>query len=147
MWTAFSLAAAVLQVALEHLRLVTPMAVSASPWLTGALLIAAGVYQFLPIKDICLQKCRAPLQFFMFRWRPGTAGALRMGAEHGAFCVGCCWVLMLLLFTAGVMNLAWVAVVAGFVLIEKLFPAGPLVGRIAGASLIAAGIAVMAGFL
>jgi len=145
-WTAFSLGAAALHAALEQARLVTPMMVSASPWLTGGLLVLAGIYQWLPIKDVCLQKCRAPLQFFMFHWRPGAFGAFRMGAGHGLFCVGCCWAVMLLLFTAGVMNLVWVAVIAGFVLIEKLLPAGAIFGRAMGVLLVAAGLGLTAGF-
>ena len=138
-WTAFSAAATVLHAALEAGRLLTPMMVSASVWLSGGLLIAAGIYQWLPAKDACLKKCRAPLQFFLFRWRPGTAGAFRMGAVHGFFCLGCCWVLMLLLFAAGVMNLLWVALIAGFVFIEKLVPAGRLIGRLAGVGLAVSG--------
>lgn len=138
-WTGFSLAATVLQAGLEGAKLMTPMMVSASAWLNGILLVAAGVYQWLPIKDVCLRKCRAPLQFFMFNWRPGTRGALAMGAHHGLFCVGCCWALMLLLFAAGVMNLLMVALIAAFVLVEKLMPAGALFGRIAGLGMIAYG--------
>jgi predicted metal-binding membrane protein len=144
-WTAFSFAATILQAAMEQARLLTPMLTSANIWLTAGLLIAAGIYQFLPVKEACLQKCRAPLQFFMFRWRPGAAGAFRMGAEHGAFCLGCCWALMLLLFTAGVMNLLWVALIAGFVLVEKLLPGGRLFGRITGAVLIGAGSFILLG--
>ena len=113
-WTVFSLAATVLQAAFETWRLLTPAMTSASALLSGSLLIAAGLYQWLPVKNACLEKCRAPLQFFLFRWRPGTQGAFRMGAEHGLYCVGCCWALMLLLFTAGVMNLLWVALIAAF---------------------------------
>lgn len=144
-WTGFSLAATLLQAALQAGGLVTPMMVSASPWLSGGLLVAAGVYQWLPLKEACLEKCRAPLQFFLFRWRPGTGGAFAMGAEHGLFCVGCCWALMLLLFAAGVMNLLWVAALAGFVLVEKLLPGARLTGRLAGIALIAAGAALMLG--
>ncbi len=142
-WTLFSLAATGLQVAFEVSDLLTPMMVSASAWLSASLLVAAGVYQWLPVKDACLEKCREPLQFFLFRWRPGAAGAFRMGAEHGLFCVGCCWALMLLLFTAGVMNLLWVAIIAGFVFIEKLLPAGRLIGRLAGIGLVASGGGIM----
>jgi len=138
-WTAFSLAATLLQAALEASALLTPMMVSASAWLSGGLLVAAGLYQWLPVKDVCLEKCREPLQFFLFRWRPGPAGAFRMGTEHGLFCLGCCWVLMLLLFVAGVMNLVWVALLAGFVFIEKLLPAGRLIGRLTGIVLALAG--------
>lgn len=142
-WTAFSLAATMLQTALEAGALVTPMMVSASPWLSGGLLVVAGIYQWLPVKDACLEKCRAPLQFFLFRWRSGGWGAFRMGAEHGVFCTGCCWALMLLLFTAGVMNLIWVAIVAGFVFVEKLLPGGRLVGRLTGAGLALTGVAII----
>ena len=138
-WTAFSLAATLLQAGLTTGRLLTPMMESASLPLSSSLLIVAGIYQWLPLKDTCLEKCRAPLSFFMFRWKPGARGAFRMGAEHGVFCVGCCWALMLLLFAVGVMNLLWVALITGFVLIEKLLPAGRTIGRVAGLGLIVAG--------
>ncbi len=141
-WTAFSLAAAAAQWALDQTALLSPMMASASPWLGGALLIAAGVYQLTPLKNACLAHCRAPLHFISHHWRPGPSGALRMGAEHGAFCVGCCWALMGLLFVAGVMNLIWVAVIAGFVLLEKVAPFGPRAGRWSGALLI-----ILAGFM
>lgn len=144
-WTAFSLAATVLQAAFETWRLLTPTMTSASTLLSGSLLIAAGIYQWLPVKNACLKKCRAPLQFFLFRWRPGVRGAFRMGAEHGLLCVGCCWALMLLLFTAGVMNLLWVVLIAAFVLVEKLAPGGELIGRVAGVALGAVGIALILG--
>jgi len=143
MWTAFSLAVTLLQAAFETGDLLTPMMISDSPWLSGGLLIVAGIYQWLPVKDACLEKCRAPLQFFLFRWRPGVFGAFRMGTEHGMFCTGCCWALMLLLFTAGVMNLIWVAAIAGFVFIEKLLPPGRLIGRLTGAGLALSGGAIV----
>jgi predicted metal-binding membrane protein len=117
---------------------------STSKRLNGMLLLAAGVYQLTPLKDLCLSKCRNPVQFFMMHWRPGTAGALKMGSAHGAYCVGCCWMLMLLLFVVGVMNLAWVALIAAFIFVEKLLPAGRLTSRFAGAALIVAGVAVFA---
>jgi len=142
-WAGFSVAATVLQAFLVSNALLTPMMASASHWLTGGLLVAAGIYQWLPVKSVCLEKCRAPLQFFLFHWRPGRLGALRMGAEHGAFCLGCCWVLMLLLFTLGVMNLLWVALIAGFILVEKLLSAGAHADRIAGIGLVIAGVATV----
>ena len=142
-WTGFSLAAALLQAAFDAGALLTPMMVSDSAWLSGGLLMLAGVYQWLPVKEVCLEKCRVPLQFFLFRWRPGVAGAFRMGFEHGAFCVGCCWAIMLLLFAVGVMNLLWVALIAGVVLVEKLLPGGKLAGRLIGAALVAGGAVVM----
>ncbi|HKK13772.1 MAG TPA: DUF2182 domain-containing protein [Gammaproteobacteria bacterium] len=142
-WTLFSVAATVLQAAFQETRLLTPAMASASTWLSGVLLVAAGVYQWLPVKGACLEKCRSPLQLFLFHWRPGTAGAFRMGVEHGWFCVGCCWALMLLLFAAGVMNLLWVAVIAGFVLIEKVLPGGTLIGRLGGIGLALTGAGVI----
>jgi predicted metal-binding membrane protein len=123
-WMGFSLVATLLQIALEQAALVTPMIASASNGLSAAILIAAGIYQWLPLKAACLNKCRNPLEIFVTRWHAGTSGAFRMGAEHGLFCVGCCWMLMLLLFVAGVMNLVWVALIASFVFVEKLLPAG-----------------------
>jgi predicted metal-binding membrane protein len=143
-WTLFSLFAALLQAALQHAGLLTDMMESVSSRLTGVLLLAAGLYQLTPVKDTCLGKCRDPVRFFMLHWRPGAAGALRMGITHGAYCVGCCWVLMLLLFAVGVMNLAWVAVVAAFVLLEKILPAGRLASRLAGVALIGVGVATLA---
>jgi len=139
-WTVFSVLAAALQVLLGHLVLMSPMMVSTSTVLSGVFLLAAGVYQLLPVKDACLGTCRAPLQFFSKRWRSGRIGALRMGLEHGFICVGCCWALMLLLFAGGVMNLLWVAVIAGFILVEKLMPGGRLAGRFAGIGLVAMGL-------
>ena len=142
-WTGFSLFASVLQIALEQASLVTPMMVSASKGLSAAILIAAGIYQWLPLKEACLRNCRNPVQFFVARWDPGAGGAFRMGAESGAYCVGCCWALMLLLFVAGVMNFLWVALIAGFVLVEKLLPAGRFTSGFAGVALALSGVALL----
>ena len=142
-WAGFSFAAALLQAGLEHAALLTPRMASGSNRLNGVLLVAAGVYQLTPLKDLCLSKCRNPVQFFMTHWRPGTAGALRMGIAQGAYCLGCCWMLMLLLFAVGVMNLAWVALIAAFVFLEKLLPGGRLTSRLAGAALIVVGLAIL----
>jgi predicted metal-binding membrane protein len=139
-WTGFSLAAAVLQIALESAGLITPMMVSASRGLSAAILIAAGIYQWLPLKQVCLSKCRHPLQFFLTRWRSGAIGAFRMGAKHGIYCVGCCGMLMLLLFVAGVMNLVWVAFIAAIVLVERLLPAGKVTSRITSVALLLSGL-------
>lgn len=121
-WTAFSIAATGLQWMLERTSLLTSAMTLSSATLSGLALIVAGVYQLTPLKQACLGKCRNPLEFLVTRWRAGPGGAFRMGVEHGMYCVGCCWALMLLLFVAGVMNLAWVALIAGFVLVEKLLP-------------------------
>jgi predicted metal-binding membrane protein len=142
-WTIFSLGATLLQWGLEALALVSPMMIATSPVLGGGLLIAAGLYQWTPVKHVCLAHCRAPLDFVARRFRPGVGGALRMGMEHGAFCVGCCWALMGLLFFAGVMNLVWVALIAIFVLLEKIAPFGAQSGRLSGLLLIATGLFIL----
>ena len=141
-WTLFSLAATALQWALEQAALLSPMMVSASAWLGGGLLIAAGAYQWTPLKHACLENCRSPVEFLSRIWRKGTGGAVAMGIHHGAYCVGCCWFLMALLFVGGVMNLLWVAAIAGFVLAEKIVPHGHMVSRASGVLLVLAGVYV-----
>src|SRR5262249_10367284 len=121
-WTLFSVAATLAQWGLDRAALLSPMMVSSSPWLGAGLLALAGAYQLTPYKAQCLSHCRSPMHFVAERWRPGIAGAVRMGAEHGAYCLGCCWALMLLLFVGGVMNLLWIALITLFVLAEKLLP-------------------------
>ena len=135
-WGGFSLAAATVQWALGHVALLSPMMTTTSVTIDGALLIAAGIYQLTPLKNACLRHCRSPVEFIARHWRPGAAGAFGMGLRHGLFCLGCCWVLMALLFYGGVMNPWWIAGLAIYVLIEKLAPAGPDIGRFAGALLI-----------
>jgi predicted metal-binding membrane protein len=134
-WTGYAVLAALTQSLLHSAALLSPTMASRSPLLGGGLLILAGVYQWLPLKGACLSHCRSPLGFFSTEWREGVSGALVMGFRHGSYCVGCCWALMALLFVAGVMNLLWVVVIAGFVLAEKVVPNGRLVGRITGALL------------
>jgi len=138
-WTSFSAGAALAQWALHQAAMLSPMMKTSSTRLDGVILIAAGAYQFTPFKGDCLTHCRSPLGFLMSRWRDGTGGALRMGIEHGTYCLGCCWALMCVLFVVGVMNLVWVAAMAIFVLIEKIAPAGTLVARVAGVAMITAG--------
>ncbi|MER8830070.1 DUF2182 domain-containing protein [Mesorhizobium sp. M0938] len=143
-WLGFSIAAAALHWLLEREAFVSAaMMSSQSRWLSGIVLIAAGLYQLSPLKNACLSHCRTPTAFLARHWRPHTFGALRLGALHGAFCVGCCWMLMVLLFVGGVMNLVWVAALAILVLVEKAFPAGQWVGRAAGIALIAWGSATL----
>jgi predicted metal-binding membrane protein len=138
-WGGFSLVATLAQEALERAALLSPMDMTTNNRLLGGLLfVAAGLYQFTPIKLACLRACRSPLDFVVNHWRDGPSGALRMGLTHGVHCLGCCWVLMLLLFVGGVMNLLWVAVLAIVVLIEKL-TTGPWIGRAGGVLLIAYG--------
>jgi predicted metal-binding membrane protein len=138
-WVLFSAGATLLQGIASRLLLVTPMMETATPLAAGILLIAAGAYQFTPLKMACLRACRSPLSFVMQRWRSGTLGAFRMGVDHGRYCLGCCWALMLLLFAGGVMNLWVIAALTVFVLVEKLAPFGVHSGRLAGVALIGLG--------
>lgn len=149
MWTGFSALAALAQWALLEARLVSPMMESASPWLSVALLTAAGAYEFTPLKNACLARCQSPLGYLMTGWREGISGAFAMGLRHGAYCTGCCWLLLALLFVFGVMNLAWIAALAIFVLLEKLLRRPAWFARAAGATLLAWGalLAVQAGVL
>ena len=138
-WAGFSAAAALTQWALHSAAMLSPMMAASSPRVGGAILIAAGVYQLTPFKRACLTHCRSPLGFLMTHWRGGTRGALMMGLRHGAYCLGCCWALMGVLFAVGVMNLLWVAALSVFVLVEKSGPAGIVIARVAGAAMIAWG--------
>lgn len=143
-WLGFSAGAAALQWTFERVGLVSPLSMgSQSRWLSAAVLIATGLYQLSPLKNACLTQCRSPAGFLARHWRPGTAGAVRLGVLHGAYCVGCCWVLMGLLFVGGVMNLAWIAALTVLVMAEKLLPGGPWVARAAGGILILWGIATL----
>jgi predicted metal-binding membrane protein len=132
-WFGFSLAAASLYWGLDRAGLVSAAAMgSQSKWLNAALLTAAGAYQLSPLQNACLSHCRSPASFFAKHWRPGAVGAVRLGALHGAYCVGCCWLLMALLFVGGVMNLAWIAALTLLVLAEKLLPGGRMIARASG---------------
>jgi predicted metal-binding membrane protein len=138
-WSAFALLATTLQWALDRAALLSLHMAAISPVLDGAILVAAGLYQWTPLKRACLSFCRSPVAFIVDHWRTGTGGAFRMGVEHGAFCVGCCWVLMALLFVGGVMNLLWVAAITLAVLVEKLAPRGVWIARAIGTALVLAG--------
>src|SRR5882762_10262417 len=129
-WTGFSALAAVAQWALHAKALLSPLMVSTSPIFGSALLIVAGIFQWTPLKNACLAHCRSPLSFLMTDWREGKLGAFVMGLKHGAYCAGCCWFLMALLFVAGVMNILWIAVITVLVLVEKVTRAGPFFGRV-----------------
>lgn len=143
-WGAFSIAAATAQWGLEQAALLSPMMMSTSPVFGGVLLIAAGIYQFTPLKHACLRHCRSPFDFVLNRWRDGTAGALRMGAEHGLYCLGCCWIAMALLFVFGAMYLLWIAALAVLVLLEKVVPGGHRIAQGIGALMVAAGTWMLA---
>jgi predicted metal-binding membrane protein len=143
-WTAFSAVATFAEWGLHQAAMLSTTMTATSTALNGGLLIAAGVFQWTPMKRSCLKGCRSPLSFLMSEWRDGTAGAFVMGLRHGAYCVGCCWFLMALLFVAGVMNLFWVAVIALFVMVEKISTKGELLAHVAGIALVIAGAALMA---
>jgi len=140
-WTLFSAAATAVQLALLHWSLLSNALVT-TPFVSAAILALAGLYQLSPLKDACLGRCQSPIGFFMTHWRDGAAGAFRMGLAHGAFCVGCCWMLMALLFVAGVMNLAWVAAITVFVLLEKAIPWGRTIANVSGVALLAAALLI-----
>ena len=142
-WTAFSAVITVVQYGLERTGIIAD-AMRMAPFAGGLLLIAAGIYQLTPLKQACLTQCRSPLGYFMTEWRSGGRGALLMGLNHGAFCVGCCWLLMALMFVAGAMNLVWAAALTIFVLFEKTTPWGARVVGASGAMMVAAGIALAA---
>lgn len=141
-WMLFSASATFAQWQLNNTDLLSPMMVSSSAVLGSGLLIAAGLYQWTPVKNTCLRHCRSPVEFISSHWRKGRRGALLMGWEHGLYCLGCCWVLMTLLFVGGVMNLLWIALISIFVLAEKLLPYGDWAGKLVGGLMIAAGIAL-----
>ncbi len=145
-WTGFSGAATLLQWGLDRAALLDARMVSASHVLGGVLLIAAGIYQWTPLKDVCLAQCQTPFQFLMRYggFRGDVTGCLRLGIRHGGYCVGCCWILMALLFVGGVMNVLWIAGLTIVVLAEKVLPAGRALARVAGGGLIAAGVGVLA---
>lgn len=146
MWGLFSVGATVLQWGLHETALLSPMMVSKSSILGGGLFILAGLYQLTPWKSVCLDHCRSPAHFFAQHWRPGGLGAFHLGLHHGAFCLGCCWALMGLLFVGGVMNLLWIAGLTMFVLLEKVLPVhlfGPRWGWLSGAVFIFSGFVVL----
>jgi len=139
-WAGFSLVAAALQWGFERVGLLSPMTLnSLSAAFAGGILVLAGLYQLTPLKQACLQHCRGPIQFLSQHWRPGALGALRMGLHHGAYCLGCCWGLMAILFFGGIMNLYWIIGLALVVLVEKLAPFGYRVGQALGVVLLAWG--------
>jgi predicted metal-binding membrane protein len=144
-WVAFSAGAALAQWMLHETAMLTPAMAASNRRLAGGILVAAGAYQLTPVKGACLTRCRSPLGFLMTNWRAGPLGALQMGLLHGVYCLGCCWLLMCLLFVVGVMNLVWVAALTAFVLVEKIGPFGLIVARVAGAIMIVSGLLVVAG--
>ena len=146
-WALFGVTATIAQGGLDQLALLSAGMVSASPMLGGGLLIGAGFYQLTPYKHACLAHCRAPAHFISQRWRGGFPGAFRMGLELGTYCLGCCWILMGLLFVGGLMNRLWIAAIAVFILLEKTMPRAETGGRVIGVSMIVVGLLSLAGWV
>jgi predicted metal-binding membrane protein len=146
-WVGFALIATAAQWALKRTALLDPMMAGTSQVFGGIVLIAAGVYQWTPLKDTCLAQCQSPLLFIHRHggFHRDPSASLALGLRHGAYCVGCCWVLMALLFVGGVMNVLWIATISAFVLIEKIVPVGRLISRIAGVGFVAAGVWLVVG--
>jgi len=141
-WTGFALVATLAQWALDRAALLDSTMTSASKVLGGGMLIAAGIYQWTPLKEVCLAKCQSPFLFIqqLGGFRRDVIGSLLLGVRHGGYCVGCCWVLMALLFVGGVMNVLWIALLSLLVLLEKLLPFGRWIARVAGVAFLAAGV-------
>lgn len=142
LWIGVSALGASVQQALAGAGLLSHMGASSRPVVSAALLVLAGAYQFSPIKQACLRKCRTPLGFLLTEWRPGIAGALKLGWRHGVECVLCCWALMALMFVLGTMNLVWMAALTVLMLVEKATPAGQMIGRWSGALFVVWGVAL-----
>jgi predicted metal-binding membrane protein len=139
-WTAYGLAAYGLYQLLASLDTSVFGWERGGRWLAGSAIAAAGLYELTPLKSVCLRQCRSPLHFVLGRWRNGVAGAVHMGAEHGTYCVGCCWGLMVVLFALGVMSLTWMAAVAGLIFAEKVLPRGQALTRVLAVAFVAGGI-------
>lgn len=142
-WTGFSVGATLLQWAFDQAALTSPMMILTSPYLGAFLLISAGVWQLSPIKDKCLRHCRSPAMYIATHFRSGIAGAINLGVRHGLYCLGCCWMLMGLLFVGGIMNLVWIGAIMGFILAEKLSSASNWISRLSGGIMISVGVAYL----
>jgi predicted metal-binding membrane protein len=135
-WALYCVGTTIVQWGLHRAALLSPVTLASGPVLGGLLLAVAGIFQWTPWKDACMERCRNPLGFLLTHWRPGHLGAFKLGGRYGFYCVGCCWLLMMICFSLGVMNLVWMAVLTIFMLIEKIAPAGRLISRTAGLGLI-----------
>ncbi len=142
-WTAFGALAYVAALGAAELAERSMWIMDHAAQLGGGLLILAGLYQLSPLKDLCLAKCRSPMAFVLSSWRDGYGGALRMGLEHGLYCLGCCWMLFVVAFPLGMMNVAVLATIVLLIFAEKSLPIGPRVSRLAAAVLVAYGTFVL----
>ncbi len=143
-WTVYSALAIMVQWGLHNAALLTHTLVITSPLLGAVLLVAAGIFQWTPLRDACMTQCRSPFGFIMTQWREGHRGALIMGLKHGIYCVGCCWMLMILSFVLGVMNVVWMAALTAFMVLEKLTD-NKWISRTVGMILVVWGLWVIAG--
>jgi len=143
-WTAFGVLAYLLAMGADHLAERSMWVMDNAARIGGGILVLAGLYQLSPLKHACLNRCRTPLQFIMTSWRDGTDGAIRMGALHGLFCLGCCWLLFVILFPLGIMNIAAMVLITLLIFAEKSLPHGRQAGLAAGVLLLAYGVLVMA---
>jgi predicted metal-binding membrane protein len=141
-WTAAGLVGYVVFEAVQSLSIEALSWDRGGPYLAGGVIVAAAAYQLTPLKDVCLSKCRSPLMFVLTAWQPGRLGAMRMGIEHGAWCVGCCWALMAALFAVGVMSVGWMVFIAALIATEKLLPWKAIANRGIAVLLLTLGIAV-----
>lgn len=144
-WSGFAIIGAILQWLLHSRGGLGGHMLEAGPHLAALLLVVAGLYQLTPLKESCLARCRSPIGFFMANWRDGRRGAIVMGAQHGLYCLGCCWMLMLLMFVGGAMSVVTMALLSIFILAERLLPPGPWVSKLPGVALLVAGAALAIG--
>ena len=143
LWLAFGIPVYIVSVLIDRAVIANPSLVSVLPYALAVMLLVAGAFQFSALKRVCLRACRSPLAFLLGRWRTGYVGTSRMALEHSAYCIGCCWSLMVVLVAAGAMALEWVLLIAALVFVEKLLPRGELTARLIGAGLILLGLLVV----
>lgn len=141
-WALFGVLAYLVDLLIGHMGMSFPKLETYTPLIIGAVLIAAGFYQLTPLKNVCLTHCRSPLHFIIHRWREGHLGSLIMGIDHGAYCLGCCWGLMVVLFVLGVMNLSWMGILAAVIFIEKISKHGVIISKFVGGFLILLGFLI-----
>ena len=142
-WTAFGLAAYLLALGVQAMAAASPRLMANAPRIGGAILVLAGLYQLSPLKRACLWRCRTPVNWVLHAWRDGYGGVFRMGLEHGLYCLGCCWLLFVMLFPIGIMNIAAMALITALIFAEKALPWGERVAQLAAVALVAYGMAVL----
>ncbi len=142
-WAVFGVLAYFVDIMITRLAMNYPKLQPFGHFISGAVLIISGLYQLTPLKNICLTHCRSPLHFIMHKWREGYSGSLIMGIDHGAYCLGCCWGLMIVLFVVGIMNMSWMGILTLIIFVEKTGKHGVLISRFVGVSLIILGVVII----